>query len=196
MAAAAEPTGPPAPCTREAMLAIRAWAAASDLDLIESGSGGAVFSRCGGWRYLLWRSGDPRGGLLGMGLLNPSTADAARDDPTIRRCRAQVRRARLSGLLVWNLFAYRATLPADLKRADDPVGPANNGAIGLALSLARRTILGWGTHGAHRGRDAEVLPLCHASGSPLHVLGLTQGGAPLHPLYLAADRRCRRLPET
>jgi len=180
----------------DALAAIRDWASLRDLDLQEdraTGSG-AVFSRCGSWRYLLWRVGTGRGGLLGMGMLNPSTADAARDDPTIRRCRAQVGRARLSGLLVWNLFAFRATLPADLKRAADPVGPDNDAAIALALGFARRTILGWGVHGAYGGRDQAVLEQCAASGTVLHTLGLAAGGAPRHPLYLPPKTRCRRLP--
>jgi hypothetical protein len=177
-----------------ALVAIRAWAGAHRLDLIEDGAGGAVFSPCHRWRYLLWRIDNPRGSLLGMGLLNPSTADASRDDPTIRRCRAQVVRTRLSGLVVWNLFAWRATLPADLRRASDPVGPDNDAAIALALALARRTILGWGAHGSHRGRDVEVLARCRAAGEKLHTLGFTGAGAPSHPLYLRADARCRRLP--
>jgi hypothetical protein len=177
-----------------ARAAIREWADARCLDLIEDGTGGAVFSPCRRWRYLLWRIDSPRGGLLGMGLLNPSTADASHDDPTIRRCRAQIRRARLSGLVVWNLFAFRATLPADLRRADDPVGPDNDAAIALSLHLARRTILGWGAHGSHRGRDAEVLARCQGSDGMPYALGFTDGGAPRHPLYLRADARCRRLP--
>jgi hypothetical protein len=181
-------------CTA-ALAAVRGWAGARGLELVESGVGGAVFSPCRRWRYLLWRIDNPRGGLLGMGLLNPSTADASRDDPTIRRCRAQVPRARLSGLLVWNLFALRATLPADLKRAVDPIGPDNDEAIALSLGLARRTILGWGAHGGHCGRDAEVLARCQASGAMLRALGFTDAGAPRHPLYLRADVRCRSLPQ-
>jgi hypothetical protein len=159
----------------------------------EHAGGGAVFSACARWRYLLWRVDNPRGRLLGMGMLNPSTADAARDDPTIRRCRAQVVRARLSGLVVWNLFAFRATLPADLKRAANPVGPDNDAAIALALSLSRRTILGWGVHGAHQGRDQVVLAMCGEAKLTMHILGRTLHGSPRHPLYLPATARCRPL---
>ena len=153
---------------------------------------GAVFSPCGQWRYLLWRLG-PRGGrLLGAGLLNPPTADETRDDPTIRQCRARARRARFSGVIVWNLFAWRATLPADMKRAIDPVGPDNDKAIELALSLSERTIIGWGNHGRHLARDRAVLDLCGEAGSPLHVLGITASGAPRHPLYVPRSVRLQR----
>jgi hypothetical protein len=91
--------------------------------------------------------------------------------------------------LVWNLFAFRATLPADLKACPDPVGPANDAAIALALALSARTLAAWGNHGAHRGRDVAVLALCRASGARLAALGLTGQGHPRHPLYLPATAR-------
>lgn len=111
-----------------------------------------MFSPCGRFRYLLWRLPSPRAKIVGMGLLNPSRADERHDDPTIRQCRARGRQAGHAGLIVWNLFAFRATLPADLKRAADPTGPENDAAIVLALELSNRTILAWGNHGAHRAR--------------------------------------------
>lgn len=176
----------------EALPRIAGWAAARDLDFRHDAATGfgAVFSRCGGWRYLLWRAGDPRGKFAGIGMLNPSRADERRDDPTIRQCRARGRQAGFSGLIVWNLFAFRATLPADLKRAADPIGPDNDAAIALALSLSSRTILAWGNHGAHRQRDHAVLALC--AGLDVAVLGITGAGQPRHPLYLPRVTRLRR----
>jgi hypothetical protein len=177
-----------------ALARIEEWAASRDLDSRHdpaSGSG-AVYSPRGQWRYLLWRVESRRAAMLGMGLLNPSTADHLRDDPTIRQCRLRARRAGAKGVLVWNLFAYRATKPADLKRADDPVGPDNNAAIALAVELTRRTILAWGVHGAHRGRDREVLTMI--GNAPISVLGLTACGRPRHPLYLPARTRLRHGP--
>jgi hypothetical protein len=127
--------------------------------------------------------------LLGMGMLNPSTASELTDDPTIARCRRIAARAHYANLLVWNLFAFRATLPAELKRAADLTGPDNDAAIALALGLCRRTIAAWGNHGAHRGRAAAVLGQCAASGSEPAVLGLTRQGHPRHPLYLSVSVR-------
>ena len=183
----------------ETLQQIEDWSARRGLTFLhepETGFG-AVFSPCGTWRYLLWRVKGSRAKLCGMGLLNPSTADHRRDDPTIRQCRARARQARLGGVLVWNLFAFRATLPADLKRAPDPVGPDNDAAIELALGLCKRTILGWGNHGAHLGRDRSVLALCQRNGERFDVLGITNAGQPRHPLYLASKVRLRNwhLPE-
>src|SRR3954462_13242745 len=89
--------------------------------------GGAIFSACGRYRYLLTRQ-------LGEGsvgqekkvatfiMLNPSTADATRNDPTIRKCIGFAQRWQCERLQVLNLFAVRATLPRDMKRADEPIG--------------------------------------------------------------------------
>jgi hypothetical protein len=177
----------------EALPRIATWSRACALDFRHDHSTGygAVFSGCGTWRYLLWRLPDRRAKIVGIGLLNPSRADETRDDPTIRQCRVRARQARLAGLVVWNLFAFRATHPAELKRASDPVGPLNDAAIALALALSSRTILAWGDHGAHLDRDRLVLAQCAAS-PDLAVLGLTAAGRPRHPLYLSKTARLRR----
>ena len=183
-----------APRGEEALRRIEEWSAGRGLTFLhdrETGFG-AVFSACGAWRYLLWRIASPRAKLCGMGMLNPSTADHRKDDPTIRQCRARARQAGLGGVLVWNLFAFRATLPTDLKRAADPVGPDNDAAIELALGLTKRTILGWGNHGDHLGRDRVVLAQCEKTGARFDVLGITNTGQPRHPLYLASKVRLRR----
>ena len=176
-----------------ALTAIRAWSDNSGLDFRHDPACGfgAVFSPCGAYRYLLWRLPSPRANLLGMGMLNPSTANERADDPTIARCRRIAAQAGHANLLVWNLFAFRATAPSDLKRAAEPVGPNNDAAIAHALALSRRTIVAWGNHASHLGRDAQVLAHCIA-GMPVAALGFTQLGQPRHPLYLAATVRPRR----
>lgn len=89
-------------------------------------TGGAHLSACGAYRYALRRTWDPaRPAALFVGL-NPSTADAERDDPTTRRCVRFARDWGFGGLLVGNLFAYRATRPRDLRAAAEPVGPEND----------------------------------------------------------------------
>lgn len=150
---------------------------------------GAVLSPCKRYRYLLWRRASMFEPFFALGMLNPSTADADEDDPTINRGIGFAQRERLAGPLVWNLNAFRATDPADMKAAENPVGPHNNAAIDLALRLAEITVAAWGTHGPHGGRDRDVLRRCAAAGRQLHVLKLTKDGHPGHPLYLPKSLR-------
>lgn len=89
----------------------------------------ALFSPCGAYRYRLSRDWNGTGTRLAVVMLNPSTADAARDDPTIRRCIAFAVREGHCGVEILNLFAFSATEPALLKSAADPVGPLTMIAI-------------------------------------------------------------------
>ncbi|WP_028030093.1 DUF1643 domain-containing protein [Gemmobacter nectariphilus] len=144
----------------------------------------AVYSDCGAYRHALHRRwGD--GPVMGWVMLNPSTATEAQDDPTIARCSARARATGFGGIAIGNLFAYRATDPRDLKRAGDPVGPHADAALLQALAGADLLVCGWGNHGAHRGRDAQVIALLRGAGHRLHHLGLTGQGQPRHPLYTA-----------
>ncbi|MFB1487744.1 MULTISPECIES: DUF1643 domain-containing protein [unclassified Thiocapsa] len=150
--------------------------------------GSAVFSSCGRYRYALWRHwGGPGGTAMIVGL-NPSTADAMHDDPTIRRCIGFARDWGYSGLCMTNLFAYRATKPRDLMAADDPAGPDNDAWLVEQASRAALVVASWGMHGAFGGRDCAVRALL----PPLACLGLTRQGQPRHPLYLR--RECRPVP--
>ena len=136
----------------------------------------------GPYRYHLGRCWDPEGPRLLVVGLNPSTADAARDDPTLRRCRGFARRWGFGGVDVVNLYARRATRPRDLWRADDPVGPETDAWIAAAAARAAEVLVAWGHLGGRHGRDHVVaarLP------GPLQCLGTTQAGHPRHPLYIA-----------
>jgi len=145
--------------------------------------GSAVFSRCGRYRYVLRREWDSsRDAVLFIGL-NPSTADARRDDPTIRRCIGFARSWGYGAVIVANLFAFRATDPAKLKVAGDPVGPRNDRWLARLRGEAGMTVAAWGVHGKLRSRDEEFL----AEGGELYCLGRTKGGCPRHPLYLRGD---------
>lgn len=142
---------------------------------------GAHFSRCRQFRYALWRAWDvdlPKVLMIG---LNPSTADASRNDPTIRRCIGYARDWGFGGLWVVNLFAYRATYPADLKVADDPVGPRNDEWIRRAARKAQRAVAVWGNDGGFMERSTRVRGML---GERLEVIRLNAGGEPAHPLYL------------
>lgn len=149
----------------------------------------AVISDCGRYRYWLTRAwGD--GPLVTFVMLNPSIADAARDDPTIRRCVGYARTWGYAGLAVVNLYALVATNPRALWVADDPVGPENDQWLKHAATRAASDdsliIAAWGANARpERVVAAQSLPFMDR----LSALTLTKAGQPGHPLRLKADLR-------
>jgi len=148
----------------------------------------AEISPCGQYRWWLRRHfphhGDGR--VVCFIMLNPSTADATMDDPTIRRCMGFARDWGYSTLSIRNLFAYRATDPKALAQAVDPIGhPRNDGEL-LAGLTAHTVVVAWGGHVYHN-RDQDVLRLfaLHRPDKPLYCLGWTKQGSPRHPLYIS-----------
>lgn len=144
----------------------------------------AVLSPDGRYRYRLTRAWAD-GAVCVFVMLNPSTADADHDDPTIRRCVDFARRWACGALEVVNLYAWRATKPAALWHASDPVGPENDRHLTEVAALARATggplVAAWGAH-ALPDRVADVLTL--PGMRELSALALTKAGGPRHPLYL------------
>jgi hypothetical protein len=154
----------------------------------------AVISACGAYRYRLtrrWSDAPP----LRFVMLNPSTADAIDDDPTIRRCIGFARREGAGGLIVANLYALRSPSPEPLWSAGDPIGPKNRRTL---LSLAAQAfdqsapiVCAWGAL-ARQDQIDEALMMFQASGARLACLGRTRNGAPRHPLYVRADQPLER----
>lgn len=157
-----------------------------------SDASGALFSACLRWRYLLWRRWDAAKPAANFLMLNPSTADEAKLDPTCARARDFAARWGYGALVVTNVFAWRATDPAAMKAATDPVGPENDRAIVRAAREAALVVCAWGNHGAHLERSAHVVALLQRAKVPLHALRLNGSGQPAHPLYLGAALRPRR----
>lgn len=153
---------------------------------------GAVFSHCSRWRYLLWRRWDADKPAANFLMLNPSTADEAKLDPTCARARDYAERWGYGALVVTNVFAWRATDPAAMKAAADPVGPDNDRAIVRAAREAALVVCAWGNHGAHLERSARIVALLKRAGVSLHALRVNGSGEPAHPLYLKGSLRPRR----
>lgn len=148
------------------------------------------------WRYSLFRRWGQEPPLIYV-CLNPSTADAEKDDPTIRRCRAFAKREGAGGMVMTNLFAWRATHTDDLVAASeagkDVVGPANDEAILVAMRMPNvGVVAGWGrpvTPVLRRMAEARVaaimLPAAREAKVDLLCLSKTSvGGYPGHPLYI------------
>lgn len=149
----------------------------------------AVYSDCETYRYALTREWDPRGKRVLFVMLNPSKATEVQNDPTVERCERRARHLGYGAFRVTNIFAYRATDPRDMRAADDPIGPENDGILHESVAWADQVIAAWGVHGAHRGRGPEVAQMLQGLGTPLAHLGLSKDGHPKHPLYLPYARQ-------
>ena len=147
---------------------------------------GARFSRCRKWRYLLWRRWAD-GPVANFLMLNPSTADEVKLDPSCTRARLYAERWGFGALVVTNLFGWRATDPGEMKAARDPVGSLNDAAILKAAREADLVVCAWGNHGAYLERSTQVLSHLREKKVPLHALRLNGNGEPTHPLYLPAS---------
>jgi hypothetical protein len=145
---------------------------------------GAQFSPCRAYRYRLWRVWSEIEPTIAFVLLNPSTADEEKDDPTIRRCIDFARSWGYGGIVIANLFAWRATAPSTLYTLDDPVGLDNDGHLCNIAETVPVIVCAWGVHGKLYGRGAEVLKLLESWKHRLRCLGVTKDGMPRHPLYL------------
>jgi len=155
----------------------------------------AHISDCGRYRYLLsrtWRDSDASPAMahyvpprqLVFVMLNPSTADAYQDDPTIRRC-IGFGRDEFDMIHVANLYAGRATKPNDLFSMDDPEGPENLRVWEKIKTSNATLICAWGADRRAKHQSKKFIDFM--SGRDLHCLGITKDGHPKHPLYLKAD---------
>lgn len=146
----------------------------------------AVISACQKYRYRLDRQWDPHMPKLAFLMLNPSTADADLDDPTIRRCISFAKDWGYGGIVVGNLFAMRATNPKELRiPGQDPIGCDNDRHLMEIVRECQLVVCAWGVNGLMGGRDRQVLSLLHEY--PLYALKVTQTGHPSHPLYLKKE---------
>ena len=139
------------------------------------------------YRYTLTRRWLTGKGTIVFVMLNPSTADAEQDDPTIRRCIAYAKTWSYRELIVLNIFALRATYPPELYQVSDPVGPDNHAAFRTALLRADRVICAWGNHGTFKGQGVTAYHWILQANHRPYALDLTKQGMPVHPLYKRAD---------
>lgn len=149
----------------------------------------AEISPCGAYRYWLSRTWSRL--LLRTTtfvMLNPSTADADVDDPTIRKCIGFAKIWGYGGIVVVNLFALRSTSPKQLWNVSRPIGEDNNYYLFEACKRANKDnqsiTCAWGHHGSFQARDLAFIKLAHRCGVRLEALHINKTGAPRHPLYV------------
>lgn len=169
------------------------------LALFAEPKGSAVFSADREHRYRLERDGG--GPALCFVMLNPSKADANKDDHTVRKCLGFARRLDFRRIVVVNLFSMVATDPAELIAAeyDWATGdPRNLKEVIAAAEEAKLVIAAWGAQVMLAGkrqrkprRDRVVAKALAEAGVELRCLKFTNGGHPGHPLRLSYDCKPR-----
>ena len=120
-----------------------------------------------------------------------AATDGDVDDPTLRRCMGFTRAVGASFMEVVNLYALRATDPAELTRHEDPVGVGNDAVLRMVAQQRGRfrTVVAWGAHKmVTPERVAVLVDAAREAGTTLWCLGTTKSGAPRHPLYVRADQ--------
>lgn len=148
----------------------------------------AIISPCGTYRYRLEREG-PGEGATAIIMVNPSTADAANDDATIRKLKGFGERYQWGRLIVGNVFAYRATDVRELATAADPYGPDNGYRLAEIFLDAQRLIFAWGPVAKLpkrlRTKWREVYHLAQSMHlEPQSIGAPAKDGHPCHPLML------------
>ena len=156
----------------------------------------AVISNCGLYRYSLTRRWN-RGPIMLFVMLNPSTADADVDDPTIRRCIGFARREGMAELRVVNLWPFRSPNTAALHEWIN--GGKLRGAMVVngrhiedELGACDQVVVAWGADKSSWPNSYSFERVCDRLGlmdDPRRVrcLGTTKRGQPRHPLYVKAD---------
>jgi hypothetical protein len=153
----------------------------------------AVFSSCGRYRYRLDREFSPVGPAFAYFGVNPSTADAATDDATIRKCRGFTLRHGGRKLIVGNVFSFRATDVRALARADDAFGAEHFRHVDEIIADADVLVPCWGSAckvpKPLRSAIADLMRRLLDSAKPVMHFGLTVSGDPKHPLMLGYGTR-------
>jgi hypothetical protein len=148
----------------------------------------AEVSPCGRYRYKLYREWDAAGDRLVFVMLNPSTADANVDDPTIRKCIGFATRMGYGQIVVLNLFAYRATKPEDLwafVAANGDIDMPENECVLRNETRRFDVCIAWGANARRAPNHADYAKyLIRARAKSVFALRLTNDGIPCHPLML------------
>ncbi len=151
----------------------------------------ALISKCGQYRYLLTREFQDVSWTthkVVFVMLNPSTADAEQDDPTIRKCLKFARALGYAGIVVANLYALRSTDPKQLWKHPEPVGYENDGILRGLAHKHLDIVCAWGNN-AKPDRVKKFYEFMTSYDAHLLCLGTNKNGSPRHPLYLKDDTR-------
>ena len=145
---------------------------------------GAEFSKCRKYRYKLWRIWDdklPKAMCIG---LNPSTANANKNDQTINYLKKMLSKLGYGGFYMMNLFAWISSKPDDLISCADALGE-NENKLKEVESICNDVIVCWGNFKQATNRIKEVLP----NYPNAKCFGVNANGTPYHPLAMMYNGR-------
>lgn len=141
---------------------------------------GAIFSECMRYRYQLFRVWDRARPLAMCVGLNPSTANGATDDPTIKKLRRILAHQGYGGFYMTNLYALISSVPDKLYSVPDPLGE-NDTHLKAVADLTTDVFLCWGSFKGLEVRIKSILKI--VAGKPLKCFGKSSKGIPIHPAY-------------
>jgi hypothetical protein len=147
----------------------------------------ADFSECRRYRFKLTRVWDLTRPVICVIGVNPSIADAQKNDPTIRKVINFARRWGAGGFNMLNLNPHISTEPADaLEIVDEPIMLENDGFVRRAIHSSR-VVCAWGTSASKfiwAMKRMQSLLSDPENFCSIECLGVTKEGYPRHPLYL------------
>jgi hypothetical protein len=140
---------------------------------------------------LVWAEGPL---LITVGLNPPGGSDMS-PSPTLNVLANYARRNRFGGVVLLNLFAWKATQPAHLfaalARGEDVVCLEHNSFTCLKTRLAEHhrrehedvVAPCWGKHGQRRGQEFLRFLGPEYIANHVRCFGLNRDGSPVHPLH-------------
>jgi len=137
-------------------------------------------------RYYLFRRFDD-GPILAWVMLNPSSADAENDDPTIRRCISFAKREGYGAIEVYNLFTQRTSDPSEVDYENINEEDQRNQFNEMMFTQAKSIVVAWGNV-AKKNMQKSEMARALSGNTNLLCLGTTKSGQPRHPLYVRADQ--------
>ena len=146
----------------------------------------AIISNSGLYRYELHRTWDEDKDKVLFIMLNPSTADGWENDLTTIRCMNFAKKWGYGGIMIGNIYPFRAKRPKDLRKwlkacdGERPEAYENNiSHVGAMASEVDITVCAWGCNYKHIPSWIDKL----ADEVPLYYLELCKDGiTPKHPL--------------
>lgn len=164
--------------------------------------GDAMFSPCGQYRWRLrrwWRAGRT---VLWI-MLNPSTADGTKNDPTLLRIIHFSKLWGFGGLIVGNLLPKITSDPAECRAwayfdaakcmtnwHAEPALADNDLHLEEMAAGVDMIVVAWGQGAQDEGRIEKVIEAVRSAAPdlPLYCVGRAQNGAPKHPMARGKHR--------